>query len=109
MCRYISSYVVIDADILLGEAGRWLRLQPPIPHPLDQQVVEWMRSKVDNCLEHRHSIVWPSFCPDRLLDVSRVPARLVLKEEVMNPEAESGSLATRPRYAALTYCWGTGE
>jgi hypothetical protein len=83
-----------------GEAGRWLRLQPPTPQPLDEEVVRWMRSRVDDCLKHEHTKSCSGFCPDRLLDVSQEPARLVMKD---SGEIKSTSL----RYAALTYCWGS--
>jgi hypothetical protein len=68
-----------------------------------------MRSKVDDCLLHEHSLRRSSFCPDRLIDVEREPARLVLKEEIMPTQSQSGPLPSGPRYAALTYCWGPAE
>src|SRR3954470_11691246 len=67
-----------------------------------------MNRKLSNCLEHQHSIAQPPFCPDRLLDISREPTRLVLKEAIFNSQLESCPRNACPQYAALSYCWGSG-
>ncbi|KAK0647025.1 heterokaryon incompatibility protein-domain-containing protein, partial [Cercophora newfieldiana] len=102
-------YIQCPLEYGQGAAGRWLRLQPPIPSPLDGRVVEWMNSKLSDCLRHRHSTIRPPFCPDRLLDIRQSVTRLVLKDEVLKEGFERGSLKCSPRYAALSYCWGSGR
>lgn len=42
----------------------------------------------------------PGFFPERLIDVSTSNLRLVERNDI------NGDLATRPQYAALSYCWG---
>ncbi|KAJ4226226.1 hypothetical protein NW759_004811 [Fusarium solani] len=81
-----------DTATLLG-------LQPPLSH-ISEETVRWMKSRMDLCVSHDHINPQKTFIPDRLIEVGPDQLRLVLTEDMVNPDLEI------PHYIALTYCWG---
>ena len=59
-----------------------------------------MLSKLDDCDSHNHHPAGRGFCPKRLVKTSDDKCRLV----EFSTRSRNGST---PKYAALSYCWGT--
>lgn len=55
--------------------------------------------------EHDHKVFDQTYIPKRLVDVSSDTPRLILREDV----PQSGRRSSDFKYAATSYCWGSGE
>ena len=89
--------------------ARWLRIQTSLDVGswTDDRAVEWIKTCLEECVDtHNHAPLAEGFCPDRLLDVSRNPARLILKSDIAGSRAGE-SISSAPPYSALSYCWGS--
>lgn len=79
-----------------------LYLQPR-QYYIRDSYLRWARGQIAECEKHDHQLADDSFCPERLLDVQGIELRLVAREEAF-------TAAQIPKYAALSYCWGsTGD
>ncbi|KAF4471997.1 hypothetical protein FALBO_1102 [Fusarium albosuccineum] len=76
------------------------------PTHLDDDRLEWMRSKIDSCIEHGHTRPQLNFVPDRLIRVDQEKLRLVLTKDISASEFHPSLGTDLPTYLALTYCWG---
>lgn len=78
-----------------------LYLQPRQDYIRDSYL-RWARGQIAECEKHDHQLADDSFCPERLLDVQGTELRLVAREEAF-------TAAQIPKYAALSYCWGSTD
>ncbi len=62
-----------------------------------------MLRSLNQCENHDHVTIDPSFCPARLIDVREGSIKLALREDILN-SLPNGS--TNPQYTALSYVWG---
>lgn len=92
--------------------AKWLRILPlPIPNHLDPTKVEWMDSHLHDCFEGGHSEKCTSrvsnepALPTRLIDVTTATPRLIDSSQIQ--EIGIKAPGGHPRYAALSYCWGS--
>lgn len=92
----------------------WLRLSPSTQtNHLTPKKLEWMNTYLLDCQEGRHSeMCCPStdridvdIFPTRLVDVRGAVPRLIYGSQVIS-SVSKGRLEL-PKYAALSYCWGT--
>ncbi|KAK4446191.1 HET-domain-containing protein [Podospora aff. communis PSN243] len=78
----------------------WLGLKEPMSQSYtEERRIQWMAEQLSNCCGHGHTQADPEIIPERLLSL-KPGLRLIDKSEY--PER-------RPRYAALSYCWGKAE
>jgi hypothetical protein len=64
-----------------------------------------MKQTVENCVEsHEHGVFDHAYIPERLIDLRTEIPRLILRGD--HDESDCSSTF---RYAALSYCWGSGE
>lgn len=93
--------------ILTGHeaVANWLRIPvcESMKDRLEPKEVSWMKSVIAQCTEkHAHPPLMDNFCPRRLIDVQSQPIKLVLAADLQNT-----SVNPTPKYAALSYCWGS--
>lgn len=63
-----------------------------------------MKQTLERCVKsHGHDVFDHAYMPERLIDVRPEMPRLILREDHMQ------SVASTLKYAALSYCWGSGE
>ncbi|KAI1452801.1 heterokaryon incompatibility protein-domain-containing protein [Annulohypoxylon moriforme] len=102
--RQQSLRFLIDGEP--GKCSQWLNLRRPlIAHALHPDNLAMVREELDQCQkEHEHQLGnQVRFLPTRLIEIrnqnSKTEFRLVLTDSRMKRKA--------PRYAALSYCWGS--
>ncbi|KAK3986445.1 heterokaryon incompatibility protein-domain-containing protein, partial [Cladorrhinum sp. PSN332] len=71
---------------------------------LDGRCITWMKEQFELCQKHQHQSTESNFLPKRLLQVHGEEIRLVSREDVRS--SVNGDV---PKYAALSYCWGSPE
>jgi hypothetical protein len=64
----------------------------------DDETVKWMNTAIRTCEKHEHGLSADSFIPERLVEVGGQNPRVVLRSDL-----DVGT----PKYAALSYCWGS--
>jgi hypothetical protein len=82
--------------------AQWLRVPAEriIRNWLDPECMKWAETRLEESFKEdspTHSS--DAFCPTRLIDIQSQPAKLVTLTNV----------AKTPKYAALSYCWGTED
>lgn len=99
----LLTIIQIDSDA----GSQWLRLgNRAYPSYCDADSASWMNQRLQLCKkEHDHKVFDQTYIPKRLVDVSSDTPRLILRE-VVPPSSHSSSAV---RYAAISYCWGSGE
>ncbi|KAK0674662.1 heterokaryon incompatibility protein-domain-containing protein [Cercophora samala] len=80
-----------------------LHLQPRRDY-IQDSYVHWARDQILECEGHSHQLADNSFCPERLLDVHGERLCLVTREQAFRPLVQQV-----PKYAALSYCWGSTD
>ncbi|TGJ86178.1 hypothetical protein E0Z10_g2601 [Xylaria hypoxylon] len=88
-------------------SDRWLGLAAPPSQSFSQKHrLDWMMQTLAECTEkHQHDHLGKDFLPERLISVQEPVPRLVLGADLTT----IGAGAQKPRYAALSYCWGPIE
>ncbi|KAI7786223.1 HET-domain-containing protein [Diaporthe eres] len=65
----------------------------------------WMKQRLELCQEeHDHDVFDKTFIPRRLINVSLETPRLAMRKDILQSGRSSDF-----KYAALSYCWGSGE
>ena len=112
---YVPIHLTVYTAIENDPYGKWLRISPlPITNHLDPAKAEWMNSYLHDCFEGEHSekctpprISNEPALPTRLIDVTTAIPRLIDSSQI--PEIRMKSPGGYPKYAALSYCWGTAS
>ncbi|KAI1737366.1 heterokaryon incompatibility protein-domain-containing protein [Xylaria scruposa] len=87
------------------DLAKWLAL--PTPSTLSytsRDHTQWMKSMIEECKKHNHTLPTVDYVPDTLLDVQGETPRLISATSI-NSTVKDQSI----RYAALSYCWGNPE
>lgn len=67
-----------------------------------------MKTRISECQKHNHELATPKFVPQLLLDVRGKIPKLTDRDALISSWKTRGQLKNQmPRYAALSYCWGT--
>jgi hypothetical protein len=83
--------------------AQWLEVSCPSKQSyLEDDCISWIQDRIQTCANsHYHRVLEPGVIPARLLDVTQQQPRLVYRGQL---KSDSG-----PKYAALSYCWGSAE
>ncbi len=84
-----------------GRVAQWLGVSlPSEQNYLGNECLSWIQDRIQTCCNsHSHNVLDRGFIPARLLDVTHQQPKLVHRAELKS--------ASRVKYAALSYCWGS--
>ncbi|KAI0126395.1 heterokaryon incompatibility protein-domain-containing protein [Xylariales sp. AK1849] len=72
--------------------------------------ISWIKTCISTCRKHNHPMPTPNFTPKLLLDVRGKTPKLIDRDALVSSWRARGQLEHQtPRYAALSYCWGTAD
>lgn len=91
--------------------AKWLCLDGPSNQAFTStKTIRWMRKHISECQKHHHELATPNFVPRLLLDVRGKTPKLTDQDTFISSCKTRGQLKNQtPRYAALSYCWGTAD
>ncbi len=76
----------------------------------DSNTLQWLKASIASCKKHQHSLPKARSIPDRLIEVDgNIPRLVVWKGKGASPRTRLAFKLRPPRYAALSYCWGTSK